>query len=342
MVHRVRKLLRLKANRPVRLHKRAALARNALEEIRRIQLHTRHIRRDIHRDSALRTVQLRRVASRQREIVVIAVPDGKLPVVRADIAPDGLRRAEVKRRPRDGDESAGWQAILVVLGEAFGIDAQLMRQRRAAAREIEIAVVREADDRIRVRDSVIRYAQAALGQRVGHGDVQIARIALLAVRRQTAEAYMIGSGFGAPHAPVEAAQTAMQMVRPGVPGEDIAPAVQLELPAADAVGVSADRRAGVALAPFVFARALVAEHDVHRARPPRHDERLERRPVVEQHGAHRPAADAECRDLRAVGQRAEREFINGHFLYLFSLKKSFSSRADSSARTLPNTAGRCP
>ena len=132
------------------------------------------------------------------------------------------------------------------------------------------------------------------------------------------------------------------MVRPGVSREDIAPAVQLELSAADAVSVPADRPAGVALAALVFASTLVAEHDVHRARPPRHDERLKRRPVVEHHGAHRPAADAEGRDRRAVGQRAERKVINGHFLYLFSLKKSFSSRADSSARTLPNTAGRCP
>ena len=102
--------------------------------------------------------------------MVIAVPDGKLGVVRADIAPDGLRRAEIERRSRHGDEPARRQAVPVVLGEAVGIDTQLVRQRRAAAREIEIAVVREADDRVRVRNRVIRDEQAAPGQRVGHGD----------------------------------------------------------------------------------------------------------------------------------------------------------------------------
>ena len=204
--------------------------------------------------------------------MVIAVPDGKLGVVRADIAPDGLRRAEIERRSRHGDEPARRQAVLVVLGEAVGIDTQLVRQRRAAAREIEIAVVREADDRVRVRNRVIRDEQAAHGQCVGHGDAQIARIALLAARRQAAEAHIVVPGLGAPHAPVEAAQAAVQMVRPGVSREDIAPAVQLELSAADAVSVPTDCSAGVALAALVFASIFIAEHDVHCARPPRHDE----------------------------------------------------------------------
>ena len=180
--------------------------------------------------------------------------------------------------------------------------------------EIEIAVVREIQDRVLIAHRVITDVQFIFLPAEFHADAQRAGIALLAVRRNAAEAQSVCFLVDLPHVLVKANLAAMQMVRTVVRRERIGLAVQLKHALADAVCEAPDRRADVARVFRIALDRIIAQHHVDElAAAVRRQNAAHRRAVVQNFNAqpvlvfHRPAAH-----LRAVLQCAEHSFLKFH------------------------------
>src|SRR6185437_9234433 len=110
----------------------------------------------------------------------------------ADPRADGVRRAEVERRVRDRDAVGQRQRDLRAVGRrvAVGVDLHELvvsrARRRILAREVEVAVVGEVDDRAQLRVVVVRLVVDGVlplvVQREGNVDGQLRGVTGAAVR----------------------------------------------------------------------------------------------------------------------------------------------------------------
>ena len=105
-----------------------------------------------------------------------------------DALADAVRRREVQPGALDRRQLAGRYQAGVRGRVAIGIQLQHVIEHRAAARQVEVGMVREIDRRRLVRRGLVVDAQfVVVGQRVGHFDGERAWIALFSVRAGEAE-----------------------------------------------------------------------------------------------------------------------------------------------------------
>ena len=100
----------------------------------------------------------------------------KLLIVRADILPDRLRRAEVKGLPVYRQNFARRHALVAVLQKLIGVYLQHVRKGRAAAVQIKIAVVREIAERVLIALCIVGNRQRAVSNTVGHADREVSGV----------------------------------------------------------------------------------------------------------------------------------------------------------------------
>ena len=181
-----------------------------------------------------------------------------------------------------------------------------------AAREVEIAVVRQVDRRRLVgRRAVFQHQLVARRERAGDAGLQRARIAFLTIRARVreddADAAVSIERLALPDDLVEPLVAAVQMVRAAVGREPDRGAVEREAALGNPVSIAPDDGAEVARFGEVRLERVEAEDDVVDAsgairRAHRHD----RRAVAHQADFDAVLADQrEAVDRRAVGQPAE-------------------------------------
>ena len=230
-----------------------------------------------------------------------------------DIAANGLRGAEVHAGAVNGRNLAGRQRCGVGWRIGRGVQLEQMAQHVAAALsvEVEVGVIGKIRNGIRAADGAVVDAQRVVvrqGKRNGH--VKPAGVALLAVSQNRREFDAVFAAVVIPELLVEAAQTAVELVLALVGREVKALAVQRESRARDAVTVSADARAEIAVIFFIFLYRLITEQHVgQNAVPVGNDNGLDRRAVGQERHAHMIAVFQRNGDRRAL--RAQGELLNG-------------------------------
>ena len=230
-----------------------------------------------------------------------------------DIAANGLRGAEVHAGAVHGGDLAGRQRCGIGGRIGGGVQLEQMAQHVAAALsvEVEVGVIGKIRNGIRTADStVVNMQRIVVRQREGDRHVKSAGVALLAVRKNRREFDAVFAAVVIPELLVEAAQTAVELVLALVGREVEALAVQRESRARDAVAVSADARAEIAVIFFIFLYRLIAEQHVgQNAVPVGNDNGLDRRAVGQERHAHMIAVFQRNGDRRAL--RAQGELLNG-------------------------------
>ncbi len=273
LVRRVREVLGLEGERvalPVGVTARAD--ERAVEEVARVELGARLGRPGLQhaaggrigdrRDQLQRGVTRRAI---EHEVVVVALPDHDLLVGVADPRADRRRRREVERRPRDRSDHAGRDQRGVDRRVVVGLEPEDVILDRAGAltAEVEVRVVREVDDRRLVGGGVVVHPQLVLvRERVGHIDLQRARIALLAVRARVAELDAAGHDRALPDDLVEALDATVERVGPVVLGQRVRDAVERERAIRDAVGIAPRDRPEVRALGHVVGQVVETERDV--------------------------------------------------------------------------------
>ena len=165
---------------------------------------------------------------------------------------DAQAGAQVQRGAGDADDAASGDQFVVRLGRFIGVYGDDVVEDIAFAREIEIGVVGQVDDRILVAVRKVADGQGvAVIERHGHLNAHLAGEAFLAVVGDVGEQHRV-FGFAFQRFclepfELEVFNAAMQAVFPVVGGYVIDLAVQRELRVAQAVGEAADGRADAAV-----------------------------------------------------------------------------------------------
>ena len=89
----------------------------------------------------------------QNVVVIVSVAETQLLAVRLDVLSDALALPEIKRCAAHIQPLACRQAVFVRLQEIIGEELQFMAQDRTASGEVEIRVVGEVQQRIRIAAS---------------------------------------------------------------------------------------------------------------------------------------------------------------------------------------------
>ena len=224
-------------------------------------------------------------------MVVAAAHHGGLGKAGVDLPADELARGEVHGRVRHRQNGTGGTALIVAFQIAGGIDAQLLVQHVAAAVQIEVAVVGQVHDGVRVgRDAVIHAECIVLGEGIAHRDLQVAGESILAVGAFGFHEQGVAKGFD----PVElAVEAAVQVVGAVVSLQLVGRAAHAELCILNAVGVAPHERTAAGAGRgqevrLVIGHGVVADHHIHRAVFGRYDNVFDHTAVV-QH-THRQSA----------------------------------------------------
>ena len=184
--------------------------------------------------------------------MVVASAVAQLRLVAADPGADGRRVAEIKRRSRHRSRRPGKRnGVGIDREKAIGENSQTVIEdvlARRRAFQIEETVVGQVDDRGAVGTGFKTDRQFGRPrQAIADADIQLARIALLAVGADIGERYARLGAFlnvgDLPQLPVEAVRPAMQRM-PAVIGCQLhRSAVENEARVRDTIGVAADGRA---------------------------------------------------------------------------------------------------
>ena len=181
--------------------------------------------------------------------MVVALSIEQLLVIGLDVLADWLGGAKIERRAGDILQTAVRQQFFVDRRIRIRHQLQLVSQDGAAvvARDVEIGMIGQVDDRVLVRHGIIGNIDALVCcQRVGHGAVQIARVAGFTVRTVIGQTHgrfvAIAEDLISPDLSLEGIRQAVQIVRPIVGNKLIMFAVEVKGRPADAVGIAADGR----------------------------------------------------------------------------------------------------
>ena len=217
-------------------------------------------------------------------MVVAAAHHGGLGKAGVDLPADELARGEVHGRVRHRQNGTGGTALIVAFQIAGSVDAQLLVQHVAAAVQIEVAVIGQVHDGVRVgRDAVIHAECIVLGEGIAHRDLQVAGEPVLTVGAFGLHEQGVAKGFD----PVElAAEAAVEVVGAVVGLQLIGLAPHGKYCILDAVGVAAHKgtaagAAGGVEVRLVVCHGVVTHHHVHRAVFGRHDDAFDHATVVQ-------------------------------------------------------------
>lgn len=206
--------------------------------------------------------------ARQHPIVVVAVAVAELFEIGIEARPDRCRTAEIHRRAFDGHQAAGGDERRIDGREEIGGDHQLMVVDRRPARPVQVEerVVREVDDRTAVGRGLVCDDEAVVvGQLVGHRNLQVPGVSLIAVGREAGQYDLLRRHLDdIPHNHVEALGTAVQAVGAVVQRQRILLPVERKSPCGDTIAVTADGGAEEPLSGLidVSAEIVVPQHDV--------------------------------------------------------------------------------
>ena len=311
-------VLGLQRKASVFLHRHAALAggRAVLQEIAGVELHAGLGGIDLHADAGLiagspgaQALAGTAAPVDDKAVVIAAAHHGGLGKAGVDFPADEFARSEVHGRVRHRQNGTGGTALIVAFQIAGSVDAQLLVQHIAAAVQIEVAVVGQVHDGVRVgRDAVIHAECIVLGEGIAHRDLQVAGESILAVGAFGFHEQGVAKGFDTVELAIEAA---VQVVGAVVGFQLIGLAAHVEHGVLDAVGVPAHERAAAGTAGRfkvldVIGVGVVAQHHIHRPALGGHPDILDDTAVV-QHTDRQPAGvrDDVFIDLFAVWSHAK-------------------------------------
>ena len=197
----------------------------------------------------------------------VGIEAGRIAAGRRQILADRLGRPEVERRARDLGDPAGRHQVGPGRRVAAREQLDLVVEHGHVRAEVPVGVVHDVDDGRPVggrRD--VEMQRVVVAQRVGHGDVEPAGIALLAVGRDVAQAERRtlrgGHRLRIPYLLVEPLEAAVHVVGRPVRGQLEDLAVELEPGIRDPVADPADDRAEKGMAGQIAGEIGKAEHHV--------------------------------------------------------------------------------
>ena len=254
----------------------AALAdQGAVEEITAVELDARFGRPNLHitpRSGFIdrsRQLQVMGAPARQHPIVVVAVAVAELFEIGIEARPDRCRTAEIHRRAGHRQDAARGAGLVVALEVVGGIDAELLAQHIAAAVEVEIGVVRQVDDGIRIAgDTVVHPQSVVRGEDVPHADLQIPRETILARRAFGLHQERVAEHLHIVDLPGEGA---VQVISAVVGFQLVGLAAEGKFRVLDAVGVPAHERTAAGAAGrveicLIVGEGVVPDDHIHKAR----------------------------------------------------------------------------
>ena len=293
-------MLGLQRKAAVLLHGHAALAGGGavLQKVSGVQLDARLGGVQLHADAGLFTgdpcadaLAGAAGAVDHKAVVVATAHHGGLGKAGIDIPANELSLGKIHGGVCHRQNGTGGAGLIVAFQIVGGIDAQLLAQNIAFTVQVEVAVVREVHDGIRIRrDAVIHAEGIVLGEGIAHRQLQAAGEAVLAVRAFSLHEQGIAKGFY----PVQLARKAtVQMVGAVVGFQLVGLAAHAEGGILDAVCIAAHERAAAGAAGgreviLIICHGVVAQHDIHRAVLGRNDDVFNDASVVQ--NAHRQAA----------------------------------------------------
>lgn len=250
----------------------------AIEEVAGIELQTGLVGEHLHLDACVGVVKRAEALGDvalcvEYPVVVVAVPvHYLLAALIVNAVADGGRCTEIKRRALHIEHLASDGDIGINSGELVGVKGKHLVKAvlGAVATEVEVAVVGEVEDRSLVGGGLILDLQCVIvGEGVGYLHLNVAGIAVLAVRTLGGELYVLLIELvGLPDTVVESdGAAAVQAVGAIVDRELVALAVKGELPLGDTVAVATDEGTEVAalctvllvVGDVVMAEAYVAQ-----------------------------------------------------------------------------------
>ena len=217
-------------------------------------------------------------------MVVAAAHHGGLRETGVDVPADELACREIHGAVRHGQDLAGGAGGVVAFQIVGGIEPQLLVQHVALAVQVEVAVVGEVDDGVRVRrDAVIHAEGVIFGEGVAHRDLQIARETVLAVGALGFHEQGVAEGL---HPVKLAGESAVQVVLAVVLFQLVGLAAHAEHSVLDAVGVTPHKSTAAGAAggrevALIVCHGVVAQNDIHRAVFGRYDDIFDDAAVIQ-------------------------------------------------------------
>ena len=219
-MYSVREILCFKTYRRTASVNRAVFSGFLIKEIRRIHLHSRKIGPYFHHDPALLPRCLCYFSKLsvifQDPVMIIPVSETERFIVSSDLFPDRFSHAEVHRRTCHIDQFPGWDRLCVRTRIKICIQHNRVSEHIPAVMsvEIEITVVRQIQDRILIRRSVISDPKfIVFRQFIRHTDSHIPRIPLIPIRTLQKKCdFSVLLFFGFPHTAIVKIHSAVQVI----------------------------------------------------------------------------------------------------------------------------------
>ena len=224
-------------------------------------------------------------------MVVATAHHGGLGKAGIDIPANELSLGKIHGGVCHRQNGTGGAGLIVAFQIVGGIDAQLLAQNIALTVQVEVAVVREVHDGIRIGGHPVIHAEGiVLGEGIAHRQLQVAGEAVLAVRALGLHQQGVAKGL---HPVQLTGEAAVQVVGAVVGFQLIGLAAHAEGGILDAVCIAAHERAAAGAAGgreviLIICHGVVAQHDIHRAVLGRNDDVFNDASVVQ--NAHRQAA----------------------------------------------------
>ena len=271
LVRGVRIMLRFKAERRMLFIDVPVAARGSVEPVAGIELDARFGRFDLHGTTGFRIFRERAEAHFARFLIgkdeaVVVTAAEVLFRNAGDVFADRFRGGEIERGALNGFDFARRNERVVGRQIAGAVERQDGVENRAGVRAAKIPerVVRKVDrGRLVGRRGIVDRERVVVLERVDDGNVEFARIALVAVRRRIFErqvcAVIVRAAARLPNLLVETFETAVKRIRRVVRRDRIFFSVDLKLAFRDTVAVAANKGAEERANRLIFAdRRIIA------------------------------------------------------------------------------------
>ena len=217
-------------------------------------------------------------------MVVTAAHHGGLGKAGVDVPADELALGKVHGRIRHRQDSTGGAGLVVALQIIGGIDAQLLAQNIPLTVQVEVAVVGQVHDGVRIGGHPVIHAEGiVLRKGVAHRQLQVSRETVLTVRALGLHQQGVAEGL---HPVQLAGEAAVQVVGAVVCFQLVSLAAHAEHRVLDAVGIAAYEctaagAAGGREVILIICHGVMAQNDIHKAVFGRNDDVFNDAPVIQ-------------------------------------------------------------
>src|ERR1022692_119581 len=241
----------------------------SVEKVSRVKLHTWFGREHPQNPARSWLIHFGRLGQSTRrmiqyKVVVEALAEAQLEIVRINPLADGVRRSKIKGRAFYRLQFSQRDESRIDRSHARCIDLQHMRQHVTLplARQIEVGMVSKVEDRIFVGGSRILDSQCAPTQRVAHRRGEGAGETLIAIFAHIRELDPIFDFFGFPDHLIEPADPSVQSVVAIVFWRGIRLTVKLKTAMRDAVRIAADDASEMRRLRLILLDRVTTQHHV--------------------------------------------------------------------------------